>query len=137
MEENLLEHAPKALYRSLRAHIAYLRKQIKQADHDLDCAVRNSALWDTYELLSSVPGVGPILSVALLSDLPELGRLNRREVAALAGVAPFNCASGTLRGSARSRAVVSGCAGSCTRPRSFGPVESRVAAVLSAPARGR
>jgi transposase len=98
MEENRLEHAPKALYRSLRAHIAYLRKQIKQADHDLDRTVRNSALWDTYQLLSSVPGVGPILSVALLSDLPELGRLNRREIAALAGVAPFNCDSGTLRG---------------------------------------
>jgi transposase len=42
--------------------------------------------------------VGPVLSVALLSDLPELGRLNRREIAALAGVAPFNCDSGTLRG---------------------------------------
>ena len=79
MEENRLEHAPKALHRSLRAHIAYLRKQIKQADNDLDRAVRNSALWDKYELLSSVPGVGPVLSVALLSDLPELGRLNRRE----------------------------------------------------------
>lgn len=98
MEENRLEHAPKALHRSLRAHIAYLRKQFKQADHDLDRAVRNSALWDKYELLSSVPGVGPVLSVALLSDLPELGRLNRREIAALAGVAPFNCDSSTLRG---------------------------------------
>jgi transposase len=98
MEENRLEHAPKALHRSLHAHITYLRKQIKQADHDLDRAVRNSALWDKYELLSSVPGVGPILSVALLADLPELGRLNRREIAALAGVAPFNCDSGTLRG---------------------------------------
>jgi transposase len=98
MEENRLEHAPKALHRSLRAHIAYLRKQIKQADHELDRTVRNSALWDQYELLSSVPGVGPVLSVALLSDLPELGRLNRREIAALAGVAPFNCDSGTLRG---------------------------------------
>jgi transposase len=98
MEENRLEHAPKALHRSLRAHIDYLRKQIKQADNDLDRAVRNSALWDKYQLLSSVPGVGPVLSVALLSDLPELGRLNRREVAALAGVAPFNCESGTLRG---------------------------------------
>ena len=42
--------------------------------------------------------MGPVLSVALLSDLPELGRLNRREIAALAGVAPFNCDSGTLRG---------------------------------------
>ena len=98
MEENRLEHAPKALHRSLLAHIAYLRKQIKQADHDLDRTVRNSALWDQYKLMSSVPGVGPVLSVALLSDLPELGRLNRREIAALAGVAPFNCDSGTLRG---------------------------------------
>jgi transposase len=98
MEENRLEHAPKALHRGLRAHIDYLRKQIKQSDSDLDRDVRDSALWDKYELLSSVPGVGRGLSVALLSDLPELGRLNRSEIAALAGVAPFNCNSGTLRG---------------------------------------
>ncbi len=98
MEENRLEHAPKALHRRRMAHIDYLRKQIKYADKDLDSAVRNSALWDKYELLSSVPGVGPVLSVALLADLPELGRLNRREIAALAGVAPFNYESGTLRG---------------------------------------
>jgi transposase len=98
MEANRLEHAPKALHRSLKAHIAYLRKQIKQADNNLDRAVRNSTLWDKYELLNTVPGVGPVLSVALLSDLPELGRLNRREIAALAGVAPFNCDSGTLQG---------------------------------------
>ena len=98
MEENRLEHAPKALHRSLRAHIDYLRKQIKQADHDLDREVRNSALWEKYELLRSVPGVGPVLSIALLSDLPELGRLNRGEIAALAGVAPFNCDSGTVHG---------------------------------------
>jgi transposase len=98
MEENRLEHASKASHRSLRAHIDYLRKQIKQSDDDLDREVRNSALWDKYELLSSVPGVGLVLSVALLSDLPELGRLNRSEIAALAGVAPFNCDSGTLRG---------------------------------------
>jgi transposase len=84
-----------------RAHIDYLRKQIKQADNDLDREVRNSALWDKYEMLSSVPGVGPVLSVALLSDLPELGRLSRGEIAALAGVAPFNCDSGTLRGQRR------------------------------------
>jgi transposase len=98
MEENRLEHASKALHRGLRAHIDYLRKQIRQADDELDRAVRNSPLWDKYELLSSVPGVGPVLSVALLADLPELGRLNRREIAALAGVAPFNQDSGTLHG---------------------------------------
>jgi len=98
MEQNRLEHASKVLHRALRAHIEYLRKQIKRADDDLDRAVRDSTLWDKYELLSSVPGVGPVLSVALLSDLPELGRLNRGEIAALAGVAPFNQDSGTLRG---------------------------------------
>lgn len=53
---------------------------------------------DKYEMLISVPGVGPVLSIALLSDLPELGRLNRGKIAALAGVAPFNCDSGSLRG---------------------------------------
>src|SRR6202158_4107238 len=98
MEQNRLEHARQALHRGLRAHIDYLRKQIKQADDDLDRTVRNSPLWDKYELLSSVPGVGPVLSVALLADLPELGRLNHREIAALAGVAPFNHDSGTLHG---------------------------------------
>ncbi|MBV8772250.1 MAG: IS110 family transposase [Deltaproteobacteria bacterium] len=138
MEENRLEHAPKALHRSLRAHIDYLRKQIKQSDEDLDREVRNSTLWDKYELLSSVPGVGRVLSVALLSDLPELGRLNRSEIAALAGVAPFNCDSGTLRGQRkiqggrkrlrRGPVLGHGC---------FGTVQSRVADVLSAPARER
>jgi transposase len=98
MEENRLEHTPKALHRRLGSHINYLRKQIKHADKDLDRAVRNSALWDKYELLSSVPGVGPVLSFALLADLPELGRLNRCEIAALVGVAPFNYDSGPLRG---------------------------------------
>jgi transposase len=81
MEQNRLEHAPKALHHDRRAHIDYLRKQIKRADDDLDRAVRESPLWDKYELLSSVPGAGPLLSRALLSDLPELGRLNRGEAA--------------------------------------------------------
>jgi transposase len=104
MEENRLEHVPpkaKAVAHNLRSHIDYLRKQIKQADDDMDHTVRNSPLWDQYELLTSVPGVGPVLSVAVLSDLPELGRLNRAEVAALAGVARFNYDRGTLRAQRR------------------------------------
>jgi len=56
---------------------------------DLDREVRNSLLWDKYEMLSSVPGVGPVLSIALLSDLPELGRLNRGEIAALMDEAAY------------------------------------------------
>lgn len=98
MEQNRLEHAPQALHHDLRAHIDYLRNQIKRADDDLDRAVRESPLWDKYQLLSSVPGVGPVLSRVLVADLPELGRLNRGEIAALAGVAPFNQDSGTYRG---------------------------------------
>lgn len=98
MEQNRLEHAPQALQHGLRAHIDYLLKEIKRAEGDLDRMVRESPLWDSYEILSSVPGVGPILSVALLADLPELGRLNRREIAALAGVAPFNQDSGNSHG---------------------------------------
>lgn len=84
----------------LRVHIDFLRKQIKRANDDLDRAVHNSPLWDRYELLRSVPGVGPMLSVALLADL-QLGRMNRREVAALAGVAPFCDDSGSLHGARR------------------------------------
>jgi transposase len=98
MAQNRLEHARKTLQHGLRAHIDYLRKEIKHTEDDLDCTVRNSPLWDSYEVLSSVPGVGPILSVALLADLPELGRLKRREIAALAGVAPFNQDSGHSQG---------------------------------------
>jgi transposase len=98
MEQNRLEHTPIALQHSLRSHIDYLRKEIKQSEDDLERTVRNSPLWDRYEVLSSVPGVGPILSVALLADLPEMGRLNRREIAALAGVAPFNRDSGGSQG---------------------------------------
>ncbi len=101
MEENRLEHAPPkatAVRHNLRSHIDYLRKQIKQADDDLDREVRNSALWDKHEILTSVPGVGLRCSVAMLSDLPELGRLNRGEISSLGGVAPFNRDSGTIRG---------------------------------------
>lgn len=101
MERNRREHAPqgaKALHHSLDAHIDYLRKQIKQADDDLDREVRNSALWDDYQILTSTPSVGRVLSVALLSEAPQLGRFKRGEIGALGGVAPFNCDSGSFRG---------------------------------------
>lgn len=76
-----------------------IKRLVKRINHDLDRAVRNSPLWkERGELISSVPGVGRVLCATLLARLPELGRLNRAEVAALAGVAPFNRDSGTLRG---------------------------------------
>ena len=66
---------------------------------DLDKAVKECPLWrEKDELLQSTPGVGPILSRTLLAQVPELGTLNRRQIAALVGVAPFNRDSGTLKG---------------------------------------
>jgi transposase len=135
MEENQLEHAPRTLQRRLRAHIDHLRKQIKQTDNEPDRAVRNSRLWNEYELRSSVSEVRPVLSIALLADLPEWGPLNRREIAA----------RGAWR---RSIAIAVRCAaaqdpGGGKRLRrvrysatSFGVVQSRAAA-LPSPARDR
>ncbi len=97
-ERNRLEHASKALRRGIERHIDYLDKQLAQIDHDLDQAIKNSPLWsDKRALLRSVPGVGPVLCSAMLARLPELGRLNRAEVAKLVGVAPLNHDSGKLR----------------------------------------
>lgn len=85
--------------KSLTAHIAYLERELKSTDHDLGDLVRASPAWrEQDDLLRSVPGVGPVLSRTLLADLPELGRLSRREVAKLVGVAPLSRDSGTLRG---------------------------------------
>ena len=79
-------------------HIAFLERELGRADAELEMTIRQSPLWRAQDdLLRSVPGVGPILSSTLLADLPELGRLSRREIAKLAGVAPLSRDSGTLR----------------------------------------
>lgn len=76
-----------------------LQKALNELDNDIDQVVRKSPVWRAKdELLKSVPGVGDVLSRTLLADLPELGRLTRRKIAALVGVAPFNRDSGTMRG---------------------------------------
>lgn len=68
-------------------------------DEDLNDKIQKSPIWrEKDNLLQSVPGVGPVLSITLLGALPELGRLNRKQIAALAGVAPFNRDSGKYRG---------------------------------------
>lgn len=85
--------------KSLKAHIAFLERELRMADTDLGTMVRESPAWrERDDLLQSVPGVGPVLSLTLLADLPELGRLSRREIAKLVGVAPLSRDSGTLRG---------------------------------------
>jgi len=85
--------------KSLKAHITYLERELRIADTDLGAMVHQSPAWrERDDLLQSVPSVGPVLSRTLLADLPELGRLSRRQIAKLVGVAPLNRDSGTMRG---------------------------------------
>lgn len=93
----VLAHAQ--LRRRLRAHIQWLERELAALDADIANYIRQSPLWRAKDdLLRSVPGIGPIVSSILLASLPELGQLNRQEIAALVGVAPFNRDSGQLRG---------------------------------------
>lgn len=85
--------------RSIKEHIAWLDKRIAGLERDLDGRLRNSDAWkEKIELLDSVPGIGKVSIFTLLARLPELGHLNRGQIAALVGVAPFNDDSGKRRG---------------------------------------
>jgi len=99
-EKNRRSGAPKVLHRSIDEHIRWLEKRLSGLDNELAELIRETPIWhDRDELLRSVPGVGRVLSSTLLAHMPELGMLNRRQIAALAGLAPFNRDSGSLRGS--------------------------------------
>jgi transposase len=98
-ERNRLGSAPRTLRAEIQAHITWLQRRLGRLDDDLNQAIRTSPVWRVQDdLLQSVPGVGPVLSATLLASLPELGRLDRKAIAALVGVAPLNRDSGTLRG---------------------------------------
>lgn len=98
-ERNRLSTVPKAVRERIKAHITWLEKELTDINNDLTRNVQECPVWrEKDNLLQTVPGVGPVLSVTLVSQLPELGTLNRRQVAALVGVAPLNRDSGTFRG---------------------------------------
>jgi transposase len=87
------------LQRHLDAHIAWLEAALRRLDHDLTTLVRSTPIWrEADDVLQSVPGIGPVPACTLIADLPELGRLDRRRIAALAGLAPFARDSGMFRG---------------------------------------
>jgi len=91
--------ADKRLVKKIDRHIAFLEKELVDVDAEIDAGVRASPAWrEAEDLLTSVPGVGPVTARTLIAELPELGRLDRRKLAALVGVAPFNRDSGTWRG---------------------------------------
>ena len=98
-EQSRLNTSSARIRDAIEYHLTWLRQQVARLDEDLDGMLKASSLWrEDDAILQSTPGVGPVLSRTLISQLPELGDLNRKEVAALVGVAPFNRDSGTWRG---------------------------------------
>lgn len=98
-QRRLAQATMSAVRRDLRNHIRWLERRLSDVDDDIRGAVENSPVWRVQEdLLRSVPGIGPIVARTLLAELPELGQLDRRAIAALVGVAPFNRDSGQWRG---------------------------------------
>ena len=92
--------ATERMKKSLKKHIDWLEEALRRANDDIDKAIRNSPAWREQEdLLRSMPGIGPVSARTMLAELPELGQLNRKKIAALVGVAPLNRDSGTLHGS--------------------------------------
>jgi transposase len=98
-EVNRLGLMQGAMRKRIKAHIEWLEKEIGKLDIDLTAGLRSSPAWRAKdELLRSFKGVGPITSSTLLVALPEIGQFDRRVIAALVGVAPYNCDSGVMRG---------------------------------------
>ena len=98
-EKNRLGTATQEMHPRIEAHIAWLKRELAELDKDLGWAIRQSPVWrEKDDLLQSAPGVGRVLSSTLLADLPELGNLSNRQLAALVGIAPLNRDSGTMRG---------------------------------------
>ena len=104
MEKNRLSILPPTLHTSIKRILKQLQAEVKKVETLLDQHIDAFPEWrDKRDLLMSVNGVGKVLAYTLLSDLPELGELNRKEIAALVGVAPMNKESGSYRGKRRIR----------------------------------
>lgn len=98
-EKDRLGFASSPVKKGIQKHIRWLERQLSDVDEDLTSMIRESPIWrEKDDLLQSVPGVGPNLARTLLAELPELGVLNRKEIAALVGIAPLNRDSGAMRG---------------------------------------
>ena len=99
MQKNRLKRMPKIAQKSIQRSLKSIQKEIEWVDQQLDKKIKNVPEWkNTVELLTSAKGVGKVLAYTLLSELPELGKLNRKEIAALVGIAPMNRDSGGYQG---------------------------------------
>jgi transposase len=98
-ERNRQGFAPAPLKKSIEKHIRWLERELDSVDDDLSNAIQSSPVWRAKDVLyRTVPGIGPVISRTLIADLPELGRLSRREIASLVGLAPLARDSGTMKG---------------------------------------
>jgi transposase len=98
-EKNRLRTTRESVRQRVQDHIRWLEQELADLDDDLERTLRESPLWrEKDNLLRSVPGIGQVVSITLLADLPELGTLSRHQIAALVGVAPLNRDSGRFRG---------------------------------------
>jgi transposase len=99
MEKNRLQQARPRLRAGIREHLEWLRQQIAETSDGMRRMLEDSPAWQVKsDLLKSAPGVGDVTAVTLLAELPELGALNRKQIAALVGVAPLNRDSGRFQG---------------------------------------
>jgi transposase len=98
-ERNRTQQASPEIRASIDGVVSNLRRQLKEVEAKLRELIRRSPVWRAHQqLLGTAPGVGPVLTTTLLADVPELGHLNRRKIAALIGVAPLNRDSGQYQG---------------------------------------
>ena len=98
-EKNRLAQSHKSLRSTLKAHINFLQRELQDTNRELDGMLRKTPMWREHEdLLRTAKGVGRMTIATLFADLPELGTLDNKRIAALVGVAPFNRDSGTHRG---------------------------------------
>ncbi len=98
-EKNRVSLSHQAVRPHLLEHVRWLENELDQIDKELRDQLQKSPIWrENDDLLRSVPGVGMVTSTTLLAELPELGQLNRKKIAALAGVAPYNVDSGQMHG---------------------------------------
>jgi transposase len=98
-EKNRLGQANHIVKERIQQHISWLEQELDDLNKESGSMIETNAEWkEKSDIMQSVPGVGPNLALTLLSDLPELGNLNRKQIAALCGLAPFNRDSGQMRG---------------------------------------
>ena len=99
MQKNRLKRMPNTVHKPIQTILKTIKKEIESIDKQLDKLINSIAEWrQKRDLLLSAKGVGKVLAYTLMSELPELGQLNRKEIAALVGVAPMNRDSGTFEG---------------------------------------